>query len=156
MRLVPGQGELVRFHLSKKERDVFQAVLNAYPAIPAGHQRLSRTMIGEGADENQSLLDEALAAQRAENQARLRGFMDEPERWTQMKSGWRLNLKPGDAEWLLQVINNVRVGCWVRLGSPDFEAGEKVDWSEETAPLIWLMECAGQFESVLLQAFGHD
>jgi hypothetical protein len=52
----------------------------------------------------------------------------------------------------LQVLNDVRVGSWIALGSPDTEQGEKILLTEETAPRVRSMEVAGAFEAVLLEA----
>ena len=154
MRRSRSQGEALVFLLTKREYAALIGVLGRFPAIPPGHRRLSRGMQGEEAEDNQRLLDEALAEQRAENQQRLRAFLDEPGRFVELKENWRLTLKPSEAEWLLQVLNDVHVGTWIQLGSPDFEAGEKVDWNEDTAPLLWAMEVSGQFEMPLLEALG--
>lgn len=156
MRLIRAEAELLVFLLRKQEYDVLRVVLARYPAIPPGHRQLSRTMSGEAAEENQRLLDEALAEQRAENQARLGKFLDEPGRFVELKENWRFKLKPLEANWLLQVLNEIRVGSWLRLGSPDFEAGVKVEWNEDNAPILWAMEVAGQFESCLLAALGVE
>lgn len=142
------------FSLGKREQPLLLAVLARYPCLPAGHQHLSRTMAGESADENQALLDEALAAQREENQRRLAAFLAEPGRFEELKQSWHLTLTPTEADWLLQVLNDVRVGSWVHLGSPDFEAGVRVDLNEETAPHVWTMEAAAQFQFHLLEALG--
>jgi hypothetical protein len=154
MRFLRTDARGLVFTLRKREHAVLLAVLARYPCLPAGHQRLSRTMTGESAADNQSLLDEALAAQRAENQGRLAAFLAEPGRFAELKQSWHLTLTPTDADWLLQVLNDVRVGCWVRLGSPDFEAGVRVKLNEETAPDFWTMEAAAQFEHHLLEALG--
>jgi hypothetical protein len=141
------------FSLRKREQPVLLAVLSLYPCVPAGQQRLSRTMSGEAADENQSLLDEALAALRTENQRRLAAFLAEPGRFEELKQSWHFTLTPAEADWLLRVLNDVRVGCWMRLGSPDFEAGVRVQLDEGNRPLTcgrW--KRAAQFEFHLLEA----
>jgi len=154
MRLVRADAERLVFLLRKREYQLLIAVLGRYPAIPPGHRRLSRGMAGESADDNQRLLDEALAEQRAENQQRLLAFLAEAGRFVALKENWRFTLKPSEADWLLQVLNDVRVGSWIQLGSPDFEAGAKVDLNEDTAPILWAMEVAGRFEFELLEALG--
>jgi hypothetical protein len=154
MRLLRANAEALVFLLGKRDYVILRAVLSRYPAIPPGHRRLSRELRGEAADDNQRLLDDALAEQRAENRQRLLTFLQEPGRFTQLKQSWRFTLTPADADWLLQVLNDIRVGSWIQLGSPDFEAGEKVDLSEETAPYFWAMEAAGEYEFDLLRALG--
>lgn len=149
---VTRRGDRVVFYLQNVEAERFQAMLACYPCIPPGHHRLSRTASGSVAAENQTLLDEALASQREELRRRLTAFLADPERCKQLKQSWRMILSPGDADWLLRVLNDIHVGCWIRLGSPDFEAGVRVKVNGETIPHLWAMELSGDFEAVLIRA----
>jgi hypothetical protein len=79
-------------------------------------------------------------------------MLKQPERFQEIESGFRFALSAPEIEWLLQVLNDVRVGSWIGLGSPDTEKGGKIPLTEETAPLLWVMEMAGSFEMVLLDA----
>jgi hypothetical protein len=132
---------------------MFRALLDCYPCIPAGHHRLSRTASGPKAEENQRLLEEAVASQRAENSRHLAAFLTDPQRCKGTEKGGRMRVNRAEADWLLQVINDIRVGSWIRLGSPDFEAGEKVRLDDNTAPHYWAMEAAARFEWILLDLF---
>jgi hypothetical protein len=58
-------------------------------------------------------------------------------------------------EWLLQVLNDVRVGSWLLLGSPDGPAETLAKLSHETASHFWSMEVAGQFQMVLINAMNR-
>jgi hypothetical protein len=49
------------------------------------------------------------------------------------------------------VLNDVRVGSWVLLGSPEEMA---VDLTETNAHLFRAMEMAGYFQAQFLQALG--
>ena len=48
-----------------------------------------------------------------------------------MASGLQLTLSGPEIEWLLQVLNDVRVGSWIALGSPDPESGKKIVFNEK-------------------------
>ena len=53
-------------------------------------------------------------------------------------------------EWLLQILNDVRLGMWVKLGSPkDLEVAARDAAPEQMLPLV-LMDAAGMFQMVLL------
>lgn len=147
-----GPDEIVCY-LRRGEATTFRHLLEYYPCIPPGHHRLSRTASGAAADENQRLLEEAVAEQRQENRRQLAAFLADPERCKDTEKAWRLRITRAEADWLLQVINDIRVGCWIRLGAPDFEAGEEATLDEKTAPLYWAMETAARFEWILLEAF---
>ena len=67
-------------------------------------------------------------------------------------SGCHLTLSGPEIEWLLQVLNDVRVGSWIALGSPDPEQGKKIVFNEKILPRFRMMELAGAFEMVFLDA----
>ena len=60
--------------------------------------------------------------------------------------------KHDENQWLLQVLNDVRVGSWIALGSPDPEQGKKIVFNEKILPHFRAMELAGAFETVFLDA----
>ena len=95
------------------------------------------------------MLDEALAEQRAENKKKLLAFLAKPERFTENAAGCLLKLSPTEVEWLLQVLNDIRVGSWIILGSPENNI-DRLD--ETTAPHVWVMEMAGLFQIRMLEA----
>ena len=90
--------------------------------MPPAHQLLSKAGRLPDPEANQQLLDEALAEQRAENRRQLQALLADPRRFAHTETGARLSLSPAEVEWLLQVLNDIRVGSWVRLGSPDDKA----------------------------------
>ena len=60
-------------------------------------------------------------------------------------------LTPSELEWLLQILNDVRVGSWIILGSPE-QAMEFKLLNEKTAADFWAMEMSGQFQMRFLEA----
>jgi hypothetical protein len=150
VRLVKSSKDSFEFHLGRREKTLLLNLLKLYPAMPPAHHRLSKSTVDEG---SQALLDEALAEQRAANQAQIGKMIDEPVRWTQVEKGWRLTLSAAELEALLQVLNDIRVGHWVLLGSPEDKWGEL---TEATTPHLWAMEMAGAFEVALLGALERE
>jgi hypothetical protein len=138
-----------QFQLTPRERDLLLHVVGLYPRIPIGYQPLSKASRCE--ESNQRLLDEALTETRLQNQKELRSFLSDPQRFSQSDRDWRLTLSSSDVEWLLQILNDVRIGSWIRLGSP--ETPLKV-LSAETAPDLWAMEMAGSFQMRFLELVG--
>jgi hypothetical protein len=151
MKLVKTGNDNFVLALGKREKQLLLAVLNRYPLIPAGHQPLSKTPAAGQMEADQRLLEEALAEQRRENKRQLDRLLGDPQRLRDTETGSRLTLTSSEIEWLLQILNDVRVGSWLRLGSP-----EKPAWnlglSETTAPHVWAMEMAGEFQMGLLKA----
>ena len=149
MKFIRSATDLLVFSLGKREREWLLAVLALYPRLSAAPEKLSRSTGSPGPESGQRLLDEALAEQRAENRRQMRALLADPRHFQETETGARLSLAPADLEWLLQILNDIRVGSWVRLGSP--EAGPGV-LNKQTAPDIWAMEMAGYFQSHLLEA----
>ena len=146
MKLIRRSNDSLELQLPAREKELLWQLLRLYPRIPSSYQRLTRAANSDEA--SQRLLDEALAETRAENKRALHALLNDPQRLTQQEGTWRLKLSSGDLEWLLQVLNDIRVGSWVHLGSP--ETPLKV-LNTETAPDVWAMEMAGSFQMRLLE-----
>lgn len=152
MKLIRTKREKLAFEISLPEKRLLFEVLKLYPLISATHHRLSKTARSAQHDENQRLLEESLAAQREENRKNVRTMLDEPGRFQAAASGFHLTLSGPEIEWLLQVLNDVRVGSWIALGSPDPEQGKKIVFNEKILPHFRMMELAGAFQMVFLDA----
>jgi hypothetical protein len=139
------------FHLGKREKLLLTQVLRLYPRIPPATFPLSKSGKLPDAEANQRLLDESLAEQREQNRKSLQAFLTDPRRFTDTESGSRLSLSPSELEWLLQILNDVRVGSWLLLGSPDQNMELKL-LNEKTAADFWAMEMSLQFQLPLLDA----
>jgi hypothetical protein len=61
------------------------------------------------------LIEEALAEQRSENKRQLQAMLADPSRFTERDGGWQFAMSHSDLEWLLQVLNDIRVGSWIML-----------------------------------------
>jgi hypothetical protein len=152
VRLLQTTGDKLVFQLGKREKQVLLEVLKLYPLIPPAHQRLSQAGALPDQEASQRLLDEALAEQRRENKKHLQALLAAPYRFRETQAGCHLSLSTSDVEWLLQILNDIRVGCWIRLGSPEEKLKEL---NEKTAPDVWGMELAGAFQMELLEAVNH-
>lgn len=151
MKFIKANKASFSFQIDGKEKRLLFEVLGLYPLIPAAHQRLSRS---EERKDDQELLEEALAAQRHGHKKQVQAMLKAKSRFRANKKGYRFTLKPEQMEWLLQVLNDVRVGSWLALGSPDGALEILAALNEKTAPYLWAMEAAGHFQTVLLKAMG--
>ena len=150
MKLIRTTKAKLLFQLEKREKALLLDVLRLYPRIPSAYQPLSKRANVPDPQSSQRLLDEALAEQRAENKKRLRTFLEAPSRFQDNEAGFRLALTPAEADWLLQILNDIRVGSWVILGSPEPKAELRL-LNERTAPQFWAMEMSGYFQMSLLE-----
>lgn len=140
--------------LGKREAGLFWTVLSRYPSMPLAHFPLSRGKAPQNADDIQELLVESLESERARLRSQLSALMKDPARCINHPKGTDLTLSAPDVEWLLQVLNEVRVGAWVRLGSPENLDGLR-DLPEDQAQYAGLMELAGYFQVALLEGTGE-
>ncbi len=152
MKLVQATKTRLVFQLGAREKRSLLQILGRYPCVPPAHQALSKSGGVPNPTANQQLLDEALAEQRAENQKQVQALLSDPQRFEQIDAGARLVLSPAEVEWLMQVLNDVRVGSWVILGSPDEKPTEL---TAANAPHFLAMEMAGYFEMQLLEALAR-
>jgi hypothetical protein len=149
VKLIRSSKTKLFFHLGQREKRLLEQVLKLYPRVPSAHQVLSKSSRLPDREENQRLLDEALAEQRAENRRQLRTLLADPARFEPTETGCRFWLARSEVEWVLQVLNDVRIGSWVILGSPE---GKPEGLDAKTAPHFWAMEMAGHFQMELLEA----
>jgi hypothetical protein len=149
VKLVTADEKQFSFQMDRREKHLLFQVLRLYPLVPVAHHRLSRSV---ERPEDQVLLEAALAAQRREHQKLVLAMLQSKSRFRENQQGYRFSLQPAQMEWLLQVLNDVRVGSWLALGSPDGLAKAFADLDEKTAPHFYAMEVAGFFQMVLLAA----
>lgn len=147
MRLQPAGDNRCLLELGAREKELLLALLKMYPCIPPAHQRLSKAGAGTDLQSAQRLLDDALAEQRARNKRQVQALFADPGRWVATEGGWKVSVTTSEIEWLLQVLNDVRVGSWLALGSPE----QRVETlTEKNAPHLWAMEMSGSFQMALL------
>ncbi len=151
MKLLRSDADELVFQLSAGEKAVLLDVMQLYPRVPPAHHRLSREAHTTADEENQRLLDDALAEQRAQNKRHLQALLQDAATFRRVNKHWHFRLCRADFEWIMQVLNDVRVGSWLALGSPeDLPRGFPDD--PKTAPHIFAMELAGLFQMALLES----
>ena len=55
-------------------------------------------------------------------------------------------------DWLLQVLNDIRVGGWLLLGEPDEKKGKSIQVNAQNLQHYAAMEFCGLFQMTLLDA----
>lgn len=152
MKLVEAKDGLFVFHLAKQERALLIHVLKMFPVSGGPVAPLSKSGDEQKLAEHERSLIEALAEQRAEHKRLVDAFLGEQGRFAEdAKGGFRLRLPTVQVDWLLRVLNEVRVGLWLKLGRP-----------EDLLPLakggqleaVAAMEICALFQSRFLEALG--
>ncbi len=152
MRCIESSGDDFIFELSVKEHGWFTELIGRYPMVPFAHYPLSRSPSGDEHEADQALLEEALAEHRAETSRQVQNMLAEKDRFQTAEPGVRLRLQSGEIDWLLEVLNDVRVGCWIGLGQPDTAEISTIEITSGNAGLIWGMELCGFFQAALMAA----
>ena len=151
MNLVGREGEAYRFRLGRAEKAALCALLKRYPLTPARHHRLTRSRKPNPAAD-QELLDESTAAHRRTSQRRVQRLLSRRDRFRVEGNQYEITFDREEIEWLLQVLNDVRVGTWVILGCPDPDQGKPPEPVPDLERNLVDMDLAAHFECRLLEA----
>jgi hypothetical protein len=142
------------FHLSQREKELLLATLKFYPQLEPRYHQLSRDAKTAGKGE-QEWLEETMLQQQKEHQKKLAQFFEGERRFFKGAEGELcLTLTGEQMEWLLRVLNEVRVGAWVKLGRPEMETARRLHLSGAKAQLFTAMDLSGYFQMCLLEACG--
>jgi hypothetical protein len=155
VKLIKAEGEKLVFQIGKREKRILLEVLKFYPITPANFQPLSKDTPATALEENQRLLEEALTEHRRENRKQLDAMLNEPHRFQENEGGYRFTLSVAQMDWLLQVLNDVRVGSWLILGCPDEKRGKPITLTDRNSHYLWAMEMGGYFQYRLLDALNQ-
>jgi hypothetical protein len=155
MRLVQIDGEKFLFEFAPQEMDLLIFVLNDYPLVPEAHHRLHKTE-APGQQDDQKLLEDALKAQRQANKAQLQALLKEDARFARSEKGFQAAFNRGEIEMLLQILNDVRIGSWIALGSPGYDEEEKYVEDKKSIRCFMTMQICAGFQSLLLQSLHRE
>ncbi len=153
MKLIEAKDGLYVFRFTKRDRLLLTHVLKQFPIGGGPVAPMSKSGDPEQWAESERLLAESVAEHVTEN-VRMRDlFLGEQGRFVEDgKSHFRLRLTSAQLDWMLRVLNEVRVGLWRKLGQP-----------AELAPLalagqldeVVTMELCALFQTRLLTALDH-
>ena len=156
MKLLSREGGRLVFQLGKRERTTLLSLLKHYPQLSAGQHPMGRPPAEDDpARVVREQLDHSLEEHRAEARRKLGAMLQDPNRFVSGKRGYALQLTAEEVELLLQILGEIRVGGWLALGAPDYEAGEQPNLTPETLPHYWATEMAGEFQSQIIDALNE-
>jgi hypothetical protein len=143
---------LLVFQIDTREEGLLLAILRLYPVLENSHHRLTKDP-GNADSAEQRLLEESMAQHRAAHRRKLDELFLSPQRFFKgAQDERRLILTRAQFEWLLQVLNDIRVGSWVKLGCPDLEKAAPMELTRTNARALQTMHLSGQFQAALLEA----
>lgn len=135
--------------MSRREKKLLDVLCSLYPRIPAGGWKLSAGGGIPDAEAGQELLEEAHEQSRTELRQEIPRWLADPARLRRAPKGLALKLSLAEAEALLQVLNDIRVGSWMALGSPEKPITRL---TRKNAPDLWAMEMSTLFQAQLLES----
>lgn len=149
MRLIEQDDNQFTFELSDQQKLLFERILKDYPIAQNSHHSISKSSETVELPDQQQLLEEALAENRAEMKRKVGNFLRDPRRFEETEQGWRVSILARQVDWLLQVLNEIRISSWHRLNCPEHEDLELLREDPES---FLRMKLCGQFQTVLLWA----
>ena len=142
-----------RFRLSKLEKALLLATVQLFPVLDTSYHRLTRNP-NYALPAEQQLLEEAMKRQRTDHRAKVNDFLrGESPFFRENGEDVFLNVTAEQLEWLLQVLNDIRVGSWVKLGSPEIDGLRREALAGDEARAVAAMDMSAYFQSGLLEAF---
>ena len=144
------------FMISQRDKALLLSVLKMFPLVDARSHRLSRHPSPE-TRASQPLLLEAMEQQRLDHSKKIgRLLKNEGRFFRELEDSYQFAVNGEQLEWLLQALNDVRVGSWTKLGCPEMQAVRKLVLNEKTAVHVTAMELSGYFQNAFLAAFQED
>ena len=157
MTLIPPSPETpsphpLTFHLTAHEKVWLIAVLALYPLTDDTQHHITKSNRAE-VQASQELLREAMAEQRNAYRKKLDQFLAPENLFQPQPDGqFQFTVTREQADWLLQVLNDIRVGSWIKLGRPEAEQLRALSLIETNTRHIIAMEICGFFQTALLEA----
>ena len=148
MKLIESRPEALVFVLGRREFALLLTALHEFP--PKRPKPPAITSHGAPPNDSaQAMLEESLDEHRREHAAALRAFLESGEHIAVAGTAIHFTLPRESVEWLLQMLNDVRVGSWELLGCPN---PDEMKVTDETVMPCMLMETCAVFQMAVLAA----
>ena len=146
-----GEGRKVVFRFERTEREMFARILELFPV----QQGALRPINDDG--NAQELLENALREQRGklrEEAQRLLSANGELVIDGEFNEFWDLKLSDAEIEWILQMLNDVRVGVWTQIGcpSPSHDIKMNGEPNEQLVRAHVIMQLCATWQGIMMYA----
>lgn len=158
MKLLAKTEQQLDFELNELETQLLGLTLSAYPltdtawCYPGSPANSPAPPATKSTSPDPELLNHALNELKAAHRSRLATLLGGPGLEALAGGRSRLHLPREDVEWFLQVVNELRVASWYRLGCPTEEAEEDLTDRAELLPDLLRLDFAGLLLSMILGA----
>jgi hypothetical protein len=149
MKLVKHADASWLYALNQDEVVLLDGLLKQFPFTGEAPAKISKTDRDPQALERETLLNESQAAHRKELKRQASELLA-AGKFQKRDKGYWLSLNSEEREILLQILNDIRVGCWQALGEPDSLDMNQRHYSSAEVARHNLMNLAGYFEHHLI------
>lgn len=143
------------FEMDVAEAEALRWIFSQYPVDDAHTFVVSKTGEGEDIEGAAEALTMSMDDLKRQLKGRVATFLEESDRMREVgdDGATRLTVQIDEVDWMLQVLNETRVGAWRLLGCPeDIDEANR----DEGASYGFLMEAAAFFQSALIYACSPD
>lgn len=150
MKLASRKKDRWIYSIDEDEKSFMQDMLDLYPQVPDSHHQLVKSGVSDSCSEQQRLLEESMREHRLENKLKLQRILSQEGRFARNDEGFLLEVTSEQRETLLQLFNDIRVGFWLQLGSPEDEEKMKLFEDARNVPKLLAMDFCAAFQMMLL------
>ncbi len=150
MKLIKITSANAQYFLNSAELMLLRSLLRKFPFTKRFPARISHKRGDPQSAERKKLLNQALAEHRRQLKATARKLLAD-EKIQPLGNGHLLTLTSEERETLLQVLNDIRVGCWEALGRPAERQPQTTALSNQEIKWHGLMHVTTHFEPCLVE-----
>lgn len=157
MKLLNKTGEKFVFELMSEEKELLSKIFGLYPMLDRDKIELSKTIKDEQICQSKKILSDAFKEFQDSNKRFISELFEKSDNFKPSEDYeyYTLELDGEQIERLLQILNDIRVGMWQKLGCPDLENRKDFIRSAEYVFAVYIMDICEYFEYYLLKALGY-
>lgn len=154
MKVIRQQDGHFEIRMDEEEWVALSDLLAQYPLTPPDHHSLnSKTNPDPDLVESDQWLRDSVSNHHLDRENQIKQWI---QRVQPVEKGnhleYQVSFAPERADWLIEILNDLRVGSWKALNCPTPEALSEQSWKSEDWPKLWTMEASGMYQSILLKA----
>jgi hypothetical protein len=157
VKLLNKTGEKFVFELMSEEKELLSKIFGLYPMLDRDKIELSKTIKDEQICQSKKILSDAFKEFQDSNKRFISELFEKSDNFKPSEDYeyYTLELDGEQIERLLQILNDIRVGMWQKLGCPDLENRKDFIRSAEDVFAVYIMDICEYFEYYLLKALGY-
>ncbi len=154
MKLIRQGNGSFELRMEEGEWTALSDLLGQYPLTPANHHSLnSKDRPDPDLKESDQWLRDSVSNHQTEREVQLKKWLSNVQAdHSGADVEYPVKFDADRADWLIEILNDLRVGSWLSLGCPSPEEISGKTWKSSDWPTLWTMEASGMYQSILLKA----